>query len=725
MQLITIRQPLTTTFSGDPIHFHLQLAPFNAAANSGYGLNVAVEVDNRYRSNNYITAYTETYFFDELGNVKFDVRSIIDAYLKNYIPAPGFEGITLAEGQYLNWRLRLSVSDGTNLVIAPTTSSVFVSYKGGQQYDRYLERFFENSNNLSYFLGNDQQLQRIRYNQPVWLHYRLQKSDTLSYIQLRCRLFVTASNGSTYNTEIFDWASLNTPNNNLYLLTFTPAEALLRQALPAGTDPVSFEVRLERRTGPFASYSTMARAFYHIDTRPFYNTYTLLYATGMTFRTLVLRGQIEFETDYTRQQALSVPLGNYFKNLSPLPQTQSFTPRETERIKADTGFITLAELQQLRALLLSHEVYVYEEGKLLPVTLNNGNTKLYTNNNQLFSLQLELAKAWQNEYHQASYPLSSDIASCPAMRSAAVSQYSNTQLLVSWSCYDNYDEVELTYVVDLLFTETITLRGNSGTQIITIPEEGLVDRDNDGDLSITANFRTRCGVNNWGPITQVNTFIGQSTNPVALPDTFFVPGGLIQPITLQPSVLANDFDPDGDAIECAPVTNQPTSQGGTISISTDGFVTYQAPTQNFAGADEYTYTLRKVLNTASTATAGITLLVQVSGTGVFARITLRNLTTSGGDITTVFGEVWVEYFSNPQGTLPQDTTGQALTINIRRTRTDRSDSTNNDSTVTATGTQQQIFRGILSQDFADNITGRGRSYSITYTLLPGTGYTVI
>ena len=55
-------------------------------------------------------------------------------------------------------------------------------------------------------------------------------------------------------------------------------------------------------------------------------------------------------------------------------------------------------------------------------------------------------------------------------------------------------------------------------------------------------------------------------------------------------ILANDSDPDGDAIAATEITDAITDQGGRISISSDGTFTY-VPRLGFVGTDTYEYTV--------------------------------------------------------------------------------------------------------------------------------------
>ncbi|HET6655168.1 MAG TPA: cadherin-like domain-containing protein [Gammaproteobacteria bacterium] len=74
-------------------------------------------------------------------------------------------------------------------------------------------------------------------------------------------------------------------------------------------------------------------------------------------------------------------------------------------------------------------------------------------------------------------------------------------------------------------------------------------------------------------------------------------------------ILANDFDPE-DALDSGSVQVQSDPAHGTVSVRTDGTVTY-TPAAGFSGADSFTYIVRDVAGLASTA-ATVVVTVQQS-----------------------------------------------------------------------------------------------------------------
>ena len=90
--------------------------------------------------------------------------------------------------------------------------------------------------------------------------------------------------------------------------------------------------------------------------------------------------------------------------------------------------------------------------------------------------------------------------------------------------------------------------------------------------------------------------------PIANADTTTTPEGT--PISIP--VIANDFDPDGDAIS---VTETTDPNNGTVTLNPDGTITY-TPNDGFIGEDTFTYTICDDANPALCDTATVTVTIQ-------------------------------------------------------------------------------------------------------------------
>ncbi|MCV6625275.1 MAG: Ig-like domain-containing protein, partial [Cellvibrionaceae bacterium] len=102
----------------------------------------------------------------------------------------------------------------------------------------------------------------------------------------------------------------------------------------------------------------------------------------------------------------------------------------------------------------------------------------------------------------------------------------------------------------------------------------------DGDYEFSAR-QTDLAVNNSGPSDIFRLTIDGNKPPVAVADSFQVTG----PSDLQ--VLANDYDPDGDAVSISRLASQ--AQHGTVSINADGSLRYTPNPGSGQVTDRFSY----------------------------------------------------------------------------------------------------------------------------------------
>ena len=93
--------------------------------------------------------------------------------------------------------------------------------------------------------------------------------------------------------------------------------------------------------------------------------------------------------------------------------------------------------------------------------------------------------------------------------------------------------------------------------------------------------------------------------PVAAGDSYSVESGKTLTVNA-PGVLANDSDPDGDAMTAEPASEP---AHGTLALNANGSLTY-TPTAGYAGADSFTY--RAVAAGASSAAATVAITVNAA-----------------------------------------------------------------------------------------------------------------
>ena len=130
---------------------------------------------------------------------------------------------------------------------------------------------------------------------------------------------------------------------------------------------------------------------------------------------------------------------------------------------------------------------------------------------------------------------------------------------------------------------------------------------------------------------RVNINVGSANQPpVAIDDQYSIAqnASLVADGRSILGVLANDSDPEGDAVQLSTTLADGVAHG-TLTISTDGLFTY-IPESNFSGTDSFSYVITDVHNNTAQATVRITIVggnsapVAIDDTG-FSTNTSRGL----------------------------------------------------------------------------------------------------
>jgi VCBS repeat-containing protein len=142
---------------------------------------------------------------------------------------------------------------------------------------------------------------------------------------------------------------------------------------------------------------------------------------------------------------------------------------------------------------------------------------------------------------------------------------------------------------------TLTLQSNGAFSYQ--PTGGFVGID-------TFVYRINDGVVDGNTAAVTITVTGTNDPPVAADDTYTMDQGAVVTIAA-PGVLANDSDPDGDALSAA-LVGAPSS--GTLTLNPNGSFTY-TPTPDFAGTVTFTYRAGDGSETSNPATVTINVTV--------------------------------------------------------------------------------------------------------------------
>ncbi len=731
MEVLLLRQPYQVSFSGNPVAFTFIVTPYTSVEHAeDIGLNITVEVEETFNTQVFTAARQDIYLPDPNGVVEIDVQYILQAYVSQYIPALNLSTAALCEGQTRRYRLSYQLIVNGNLATQLATTGILNVIKSGMPNEEWHPKkfFTEYISNKKLFLRYGYPEEKVHADELKFLNFIYPAENPL-VLKVYAEVY--------YHDNSLEAKDISAPFSCLqWQIMITPAgfqQLGLDTLVNDGRIPLFYDISVVDTTYT----KQVAPQRFVLDYRNFYNTYNIMYAGSLGgIETLRLRGLIEASADYARTNAERVQPSNYFAaGVLQSPVATSYAS-ESEKFTGDTGFIPQEKLDRLRDLFLSRDcLYEIRGGRLLPIAIDGKTVKLYTTTDKLYSMSIDWRNAFTNEYYAPDNLLASVSATCPVPESFFVRQVQKSYLQVLWGLEPEYDQVQIEFPGDSGQEMTI-LDGNTGQQRIYFKNPKVA---NPADTSaITVRARTVCNsdvdpisVSAWVTVGLVP--VGNYP-PVAIDDNFTMLRGITTITLLDGNLLTNDYDPDGDPIECVPVNNQTTQKGGKITITRDGKPAYGAPDALFEGEDTYQYQIREVNNPAVTATGYVRITVgsPTSGSVVYARIVLRNVITTrkqatgaGGsfnlaDLTT--GEVWIDFFADAIGTLPVDVTALALIMNYVITTTIYNPQTTNGQT-TGTGTKTKIFQGELA---AKNLAGTlFFDYTREFKLAAGTGYSLI
>jgi len=729
MEAILIKKPQTFSFSGSPIPCVWAVTPYTSADQlADVRLQLRVLIEKEFGSEAYTEEYIRELLPDADGKISIEIQSILDPFLKWFVPPVNAVRPVIAEGQSIRYKLQW-VLIKNNLQAADTeVTNVLFAIKGGMSYTSFAPaHYFNNLINEQFFLGVDHNLIKTGKEENRWLYY-LEQSEYDWYgttsVNFVLRQFIKDDTGNFWSTA--DSPGLWQKRGQIICFPVGYNQLDKDYILPSSRKAVAYTIELveEFTTG------RVAYADFELDYRNFYNTHQLYYRNSDGgLNTIRFTGQVEYEADYQKQQAQQIEMPDYFRNGSPMAITKILKPEETQKSKGATGFVSKNEIENLRDLFLSQECYEFKNNKLIPVIINNSNVKFYTNKDGLYSLVVEWEDAFPSRWNSKA-ELTAVSGSCPSLESFNAIQISTNDLQISYALQAPYDmaEVEITYNTT---TDRFYVYGNCNVF--------KRNMDPTPTANVTVRMRTVCNATSvpiqtgsWS--TQVITY-NANVPPTAVDDNIFCPPGVQSATVLQGNLLTNDYDPDGDPIECVPVTNQPTTAGGTISISTAGVVTYNPPSSSFSGLDSYTYGIRNVGGSIATATAKV--FIQVSGLAnfIFVKLTIRNQRVvtlgppgSSWEGTQTMAEVWVAYTSDVQGFVLQDVTQRNIDISFRelkRTFQPSFSEVNTDTTVDAVGSQQKLYDGVIALNLQGPNVAAPQVWVKEFSLLPNASYQII
>lgn len=754
MELTLIKKPHTFSYSGSPIGFTFVITPYRLQdQQQDIRVQFRVFIEKSFRSDIYELCYEEQKYPTPDGRVDFELQTVLDPYIKYSLPELTIAIPEVAEGQSIRFKIEyMLIKNGEAVLLTASeytdTTSPFIVLKGGMSYPLWSPvMFFYNMANNKHFLGVDSTKQKVFTNQTHFLYVLANQEASFLYANSYSFLYkVTGSNGIVYTKTVTASDDIQSfYAGNIVIVPAGYDQLDLQDLLPVGVLPVSYTVTVHQTIGYSGGFEQidLAIAYFEIDHRTFYNYHDLFYynsAGGLS--ALRLRGQVEFEAEYEKQQASRITTPDYFVNNIPGAQTLTLKPEETQKSKGATGFITKDEAEKLRDVFLSEELYEYKHNKLVPVVINNNNVKFYANRDSLISLMIEWSDAYKSPWYTLPAATVDTLGGfCPAVESLKVIQYGSNKLQISYALQSPHDraDVEITIGVDVF---NYVYHGNVN---VVLQEFENPLGPGDPPLEIEVKIRTMCAADSFGAWLTQLLDISYELLPIANNDVYEVPGGLTAPLALTVSVLDNDYHPDGSDIEADVETAAATTQGGAVTIDADGNVIYSPPSPSFTGQDSFTYTMRKT-GSATGVQANILFNVRDTVVNVYAKIEVVNV-REFNQYERVLGiairvgtyqtaDVYIRFYQDPQGQIPLNVNGKNIDFNYRRTRTNilpGASVSTSDSSVNSDAfiPRLRIYQKIISQNETISwnktaaVEGPKTKWNITYNMLAGAGYIII
>jgi VCBS repeat-containing protein len=148
---------------------------------------------------------------------------------------------------------------------------------------------------------------------------------------------------------------------------------------------------------------------------------------------------------------------------------------------------------------------------------------------------------------------------------------------------------------------TATLVTGPANGTLTLNADGSFDYTPNADFNGTDSFvyTASDGTGSTGEITVTINVNSVNDGPTAVADAYSVDEDAGLTIDAAGGVLANDTDPDGDALTAALVSGP---ANGTLTLNADGSFNY-TPNANFNGSDSFTYTASDGTLTSETTVA--------------------------------------------------------------------------------------------------------------------------
>jgi hypothetical protein len=723
MELLLIKTPYEINFSGNPVAFSFAITPYRSAEQQlNLTIIVRTEIEEVFGSNIFIEAKESVYSPLKDGSLTTPLQTVLRSYLTQYIP-PLAQALAInITGQVKRFRITYRLLNDNVLVNGSVnTSDIFYVIKGGMSFqewhpNKYFTQVIVNDKPFLRFAAKREKVFASENKYLSWLYPYDDDLDQNIYYNI----------GFNDGTELGETLFATLPSVK-WQLNITPAgfdQLALGPLVPVDKYAVWYSVSVKNTNDVVICN---AQKFY-LDYRQFYKTSDLLFTSSIGgIETVRLRGIIDAQTEYERINADRVTAPEYFSHGIIDTANENIFNAELEKFTGDTGFLPLDALDRLRDLVNNKNVFEIKNNRLVPVNIVSKNDKWYTNKQSLYSHIVEWQNAFKNEYYSPAGTINTGV--CPAVEKLQVRQTGSDKLTIAWALETGYDKIEI--VID---------NGTTRETFIALGNHGQVERlfvnpaPAGGTANVSVEAKTICNdlvdPADKGPKTTIVILVSANVAPIANDDYYSLVRGYTTDVILKGSVLANDYDANGDPVAVIPNSGA-TLKGGTYNIDAAGIITYRPPSGAFTGVDNFIYTVTETSGaTPLTALAVVYITVGSGITGptgiVYVKQTVRNSQTI---LLSLFsrqdnGEVWLEYYSDAAGTQPLDVTGLGLTVNVdNEIQIEHVSDVTTHLVINAVGIDQRIYTGWLFRDLRRD--GQHVHDFVYYFLKPGVGYQVI
>lgn len=317
---------------------------------------------------------------DLQGRTVFEVQTLLDAYVREHLPALDGPLATVAAGSFKRFYLKSAERYGTPPVTAGlSTARVHYVLRGGlSPYEAAIDSWPAYQEALKPFLTWDPDFQKVLPQQPAFLYYQHVASGATAQVWVRVRHVDGTSSQSVVALldDVRRW--------EVYCLAVGPAELGLTGLEVAGydvwvSDPAGVVLSQVRRF-------TLERAFYPQQRFFLYSNSlggaNVLAALGAAKQTL------EVAVEQIQRPVFDAELGDVV----------TLDRLGTPTVSVETGPRLRKQVQADQELLLSRRVVLIKDGRTWPGVVNKATYKVKDENEGLASLAFDFILPKQRHF---------------------------------------------------------------------------------------------------------------------------------------------------------------------------------------------------------------------------------------------------------------------------------------------------------------------------------------